>query len=63
MPLVIRALNRWLVPKKETLKWTTAKGTRLLIGLYFIEIAALWLFSNDSPTPPFFNKPTNTIES
>jgi hypothetical protein len=44
MPLVIRVLNPWLVPKKETLKWTTAKGTRLLIGLYFIEIAALWHF-------------------
>jgi hypothetical protein len=63
MPLMIRALNRWIVPKKETLKWTTAKGTRLLIGLYFIEIVALWLFANDSPPSPLFYKPTNTIES
>ena len=42
MPLAIRILAWWLQPRAAGGKWTTVAGLGTLVGLYTIEIAALW---------------------
>ena len=44
MPLAIAAMKWWLLPGKDSPKWTNALGVALLVGLYAMEITVLsWL--------------------
>jgi hypothetical protein len=44
MPLAIASMKWWLLPRKDSPKWTDALGIALLVGLYTAEIIVLsWL--------------------
>src|ERR1700722_8901992 len=44
MPLAIAPMKWWLLPGKDSSKWTDALGIALLVGLYTVEIFVLsWL--------------------
>ncbi len=41
MPLIVAAMNWWLLPRKDAPRWVTPAGVVLLIALYAVEIAVL----------------------
>ena len=44
MPIIIRLMNWWLLPSRNSPKWITPAGMALLAGLYAVEIVVLsWL--------------------
>jgi uncharacterized protein len=44
MPLAIAPMKWWLLPRKDSPKWTNALGIAVLVGLYAVEIIVLsWL--------------------
>jgi uncharacterized protein len=42
MPLIIRALNWWLLPTRDRAWWVNPAGVVLIVVLYAVEISTLW---------------------